>query len=191
MIPRAASILGALLVRPWVRGLALAVSLAGPLAAQATREYDLKAVFLYNFTTFVEWPKEARPAPGKPFIIGVLGRDPFGAVLDGVVAGESLNGTPLEVRRYRTAETARECQILFISSSEAAHLPQILDTLRGRPVLTVADMPRFSESGGIIAFSTGTRVQLHINAEAARQAGLSISSKLMRVATLVGQPPPP
>jgi len=151
----------------------------------------LEAVFLYNFTTFVEWPKEVRPPPGKPIIIGILGRDPFGSVLDEVVAGESLNGNPLVVRRYRTPEAALECQILFISASEAAHLPQILDLLRGKPVLTVADMPRFAEAGGIITFATGTRVQLNINAGAAHQAGLNISSKLLRVATLVGPAPPP
>jgi len=177
--------------RPCVLGLVLAVLLAGPAAAQSSREYDLKAVFLYNFATFVEWPKEARPAAGQPIVIGILGRDPFGTVLDDVVAGEKLDDHPLAVRRCRTPEEAVGCHILFISASEAARLPQILELLRGKPVLTVADMPRFAETGGIITFSTGARVQLHINARAAHQAGLAISSKLMRVATMVGPPPAP
>lgn len=177
--------------RRWTRGLALAVCLAGPLAAQVTREYDLKAVFLYNFATFVEWPEAARPAAGEPIIIGVLGKDPFGATLDEVVAGEKLNGHPLQVRRYKSAEEARESHILFIGASEGSRLPGILQALKGRPVLTVGDMPRFMEAGGIIAFTTEARVQLHVNAPAARLAGLNISSKLLRVATVVGDSGPP
>ena len=171
--------------RAWV-WLVLALGLAAPLAAQSSREYDLKAVFLYNFVTFVDWPKGALP-DGQPFVIGVLGEDPFGAALDEVVEGEKFRNLPLQVRRCRTIEEARSCQIVFISSSEAARLPAILAELRGRPVLTVADTPKFLEAGGIIAFSTEARVQLNVNAAAARRAGLAISSKLLRVAKVVDE----
>jgi hypothetical protein len=177
--------------RRWLAGLALGVALAASLAAQSSREYDLKAVFLYNFATFVEWPEEVRPPAGKPIIIGILGRDPFGAVLDKVVAGEVLNTNPLEVRRYRTLEETGGCHILFICASEAGRLPEILAAFRGKPVLTVADHPRAAESGVIITFATTTRIQLQVNAVAAEQAGLNISSKLLRVATVVGQAPAP
>lgn len=169
-----------------MRGLTLALWLVAPLAAQSTREYDLKAVFLYNFATFVEWPKEVRPPAGEPIIIGILGRDPFGEALDAVVAGESLRGNPLQVRRYRSPEAAAECHILYIGASEAWRLPRIMGALRGKPVLTVGDMPRFADAGGIITFSTGGRVQLQINPVAAQRAGLAISSKLLRVSTVVG-----
>ena len=171
---------------PWM----LAAALAGPVAAQPSREYDLKAVFLYNFVTFVDWPDDALPAD-KPFTIGVLGLDPFGTVLDRIVGGEQVKGHPLKVRRCKTPAEARECQIVFISGSEAARLPEILRTLHGLPVLTVADMPRFLEAGGVIGFSTDARVQLHVNADAARQARLNISSKLMRVANVRGSEAPP
>lgn len=171
--------------RGWL-WLALALGLAGTLGAQPSREYDLKAVFLYNFVTFVEWPKGALPE-GKPFVIGVLGQDPFGRALDEVVAGEKFRQAPLQVRRCRTVEEARQCQIVFISSSEAARLPAIMKELRAHPVLTVADMSQFLEAGGIIAFSTDNRVQLNINPAAARRAGLSISSKLLRVAKVVDE----
>lgn len=169
--------------RAW-RWCLLALCLAGPLAAQPSREYDLKAVFLFNFVTFVGWPKNALPE-GTPFVIGILGQDPFGAALDEVIAGEKLHQVPLQVRRCRNLEEARQCQILFISSSEAARVPAILRELRGRPVLTVADMPQFLEAGGMIAFSTGARVQLNVNPPAAQGAGLTISSKLLRVAKVV------
>lgn len=174
----------------WLRATAAMCGLAVSLAAQPSREYDVKAVFLFNFASFVEWPKEVRPPAGKPIIIGVLGRDPFGTVLDEVVADEILKGNPLEVRRYRTADEAKECHILFISPSESANLPQILQVLRGRPVLTVADMPRFAASDAIITFTTGTRVQLHVNPAAAQKAGLAISAKLLRVSTIVGSSRP-
>ena len=170
-------------------GFLLALCLAGPLAAQASREYDLKAVFLFNFVTFVDWPANALPDKG-PFVIGVLGDDPFGNALDEVVAGETIRGVPLQVRRCRTLEEARQCQILFISASEAAKLPEILKDLRGRPVLTVADLPRFPEVGGVIGFSTGTRLQLLVNPTAAQRAGLVISSKLLRVAKVVEEKSP-
>lgn len=172
-------------LRAWA-WLALALGLAGSLAAQASREYDLKAVFLYNFVTFVDWPKDALPAQ-QPFVIGILGQDPFGAALDEVIAGEKFHNVPLQVRRCRTVEEARACQIVFISASEAARLPAILQDLKGRPVLTVGDTPQFLAAGGIIAFSTEARVQLHVNAAAARRAGLAISSKLLRVAKVVDE----
>lgn len=173
--------------RPWVLGLLLGLMLTGTLPAQASREYDIKAVFLYNFVAFVEWPAAARPGPGAPIIIGILGRDPFGAVLDEVVAGEKLKGHPLEVRRYRTPEAALEAHILYISTSETWRLGEILRVLRSRPVLTVADVPQTAlASEAIITFSTGNRVELRVNPAAAQQAGLSISSKLLRVATVSG-----
>lgn len=173
---------GRRLARRWL-SVALVLALAGSAGAQASREYDLKAVFLYNFATFVEWPDDTLAAD-RPFTIGVLGQDPFGTVLDRVVSGEKVKGHPLVVRRCKTPAEARECQIVFISASEAGRLPEILRTLHGQPVLTVGDMPRFLESGGIIGFSTEARVQLHVNADAARDARLNISSKLLRVATV-------
>lgn len=157
--------------------------LALPLSAQRTREYDLKAVFLFNFATFVEWPDEAKLGEGDAFVIGVLGDDPFGASLDEVVNGEAVRGAPLVVRRYRTVAEAAGARILFMALPPD-RLREALAALRGRPVLTVSDHPQFLEAGGIVAFSTGARVELHINPEAAREAGLSISSKLLRVAKI-------
>lgn len=172
---------------PWAQGLVLAIFLAGPLPAQPSREFELKAVFLYNFASFVEWPEPARPRPGEPIVIGVLGRDPFGATLDEVVAGEKSKDHPLEVRRYRRLETAQEAHILYISASESWRLSRILGFLRGKPVLTVAETTHPAAPRAVITFATGSRVELHVNAAAAEQAGLSISSKLLRVATVAGQ----
>lgn len=152
--------------------------------AQASREYDLKAVFLYNFATFVDWPETAFADPDSPIVIGVLGEDPFGAALDEVVANEKVKGRPLEVRRCATIAEGKACHILFISSSERENVRAVLRETSGRPILTVADLPRFVDAGGMVGFATGPRLQLHVNATAARNSGLIISSKLLRVAVV-------
>jgi hypothetical protein len=158
------------------------------LAAQSapTAEYQLKAVFLFNFAQFVEWPQGEFADPATPLVIGVLGQDPFGAYLDATVRGETVNGRPLAVRRYRRVEEITNCQILFVSQPEQGHLGAILDSLKGRSVLTVGDVERFAPHGGMIGFVTDrNRIRLRINLDAARAANLTISSKLLRPARIV------
>ena len=169
----------------------LALCAAGPAVGQASREYSVKAAFLYNFATFVEWPAPLPPA-GAPFVIGVLGDDPFGATLDEIVAGERVAGHPMVVRRFSRAEDVHSCQILFISASESHRLPEILRRFEGQPVLTVSDLPGFAGAGGGIQFITDTRVGIIIDPAALRAAGLGVSSKLLRLARVVreGAAPP-
>src|SRR5262245_32445487 len=128
-----------------LRALALALLLsAAPLApvASAPGEYQVKAVFLFNFSQFVEWPADAFASPAAPFTICVLGQDPFGGELDAAVQGEKVQGHPLKVQRYQTADEASGCHILFIGSSELAGLDGILTGLKGRSILTVTDIDR-------------------------------------------------
>src|SRR5260370_2351852 len=112
-------------------------------AAQPVSEYQLKAVFLFNFAQFVEWPPAALPRESAPFVIGVLGKDPFGAALDEVVRGEAANGHPLEAVRYHNVGDVRDCQILFIAASYPPELEGILAALMRRTILTrpAADSP--------------------------------------------------
>ena len=117
----------------------------------------------------------------------MLGDDPFGPYLEELVRGERIGGRPLEVRHYRRAEEVRGCHILFISRSEDGHLEQILAQVRGRGLLTVGDTDGFNRRGGIIRFTTeGGKIRLRISVEAAKAAGLTISSKLLAHATIVG-----
>jgi hypothetical protein len=152
--------------------------------AQASSEYDLKAVFLFNFASFIEWPRAAFATPSSPFIIATIGADPFGKTLDEVVAGENINGHPIVVRRYDSVQQVRAQRphILFVCASERGRLPQILEALAKLPTLTVSDVPGFLEAGGGINFSTTKRVQIRINADATQTAGLAVSSKLLRLA---------
>jgi hypothetical protein len=169
---------------------ALCATAAAPIETRAqappAQEYQLKAVFLFNFAQFVEWPPSAFPAPDTPLVIGVLGKDPFGSYLDEVVRGETINNHPLTVRRYRRVEDITTCHILFIGRPEQERLEPVLDSLKGRSILTVGDAESFARRGGMIRFVTDSnRIRLRINLEAAETASLKLSSKLLRPAEIV------
>ncbi|MFZ5561369.1 MAG: YfiR family protein [Pseudomonadota bacterium] len=172
--------------RTCVAVLAFWLGTPGPATAKPTLEYQLKAVFLYRFSQFVEWPQQAFATAQTPLAVCVLGDDPFGDFLDETVQGEAVNGHPLQVLRLRHVEAAEGCHILFVSDSEQANLKSIVEALRGRHVLTVSNGEAFVRSGGIVGFRLADRrIRLAINPEAARSAGLRISSKLLRSAELV------
>lgn len=163
--------------------LAAAGLLGGRPALAAPTAQQVEAVYLYYFSQFVDWPSGAFPNERSPIVIGVLGSDPFDGTLDQAVAGERVNGRTIVVRRLKSIADAAGCHILYISSSEAAQLPQILSALKGRNVLTVSDLDDFVRSGGMIRFELiDQRVRLRINAQAAQAAGLKLSSKLLRAA---------
>jgi uncharacterized protein DUF4154 len=159
-------------------------------AAAAPSEDQVEAVFVFNFSHFVEWPPQSFAAPTDPFIIGILGSDRFGAHLDEVVRGEQINGHPLQVQRFRSLADIERCQILFIDRSEGAQISQILAALNGRSTLTVSQADGAAEQGVMIQFAVeDSRVRLRINVESARAAGLTISSNLLRPAAIVGAAP--
>jgi hypothetical protein len=168
----------------WLAAFALAA--AAPAQTSSTREYQVKAVFLFNFAQFVDWPPAAFSDPQSPLVIGVLGKDPFDGALDDAVRGETVNARPLEVRRFKSVEEIRDCHVLFISGSESAHLDRILGALKGRNILTVGDTDGFAERGGMIRFVIEkNKVRFRINLDSAKAAGLTISSKLLRPAEIV------
>ncbi|MGB2604820.1 MAG: YfiR family protein [Candidatus Sulfotelmatobacter sp.] len=152
----------------------------------AVGEYQIKAAFLYNFAKFVEWPPGSFSDASAPLRICVFGQDPFGQDLRDITKEKNINGRKLQVDQVVDLQRARACHILFISSSEKAQLTRIFESLRGTDVLTVGDTEGFVEHGGMINFVLGnSRVQFEVNLKAAEQAGLKISSKLLRVAKLV------
>jgi hypothetical protein len=152
-----------------------------------SREYQVKAVFLFNFAQFVDWPPAAFAGAEAPLVIGVLGEDPFGNSLDEVTRDETVGRHKLTVRRYRRVEEIETCHVLFISRSEAARLAEIFTALRGRSILTVGDAEGFAQNGGMIRLlMENNKVRLRINVAAAKAASLTISSKLLRPAEIVG-----
>jgi hypothetical protein len=178
-LPRAAAIFTALL--------ALAAAVPGRAQAPpAPTEYEVKAAFLFNFSQFVDWPPAAFANGSSPLVIGVLGRDPFGATLDEIVRGETVSGRPLAVRRYQSVEQVDACHILFIDRSQEPRLAAVLAALKGRSVLTVGDFQGFALRGGMIRFRTvANKIRLRVNLTAAQEAKLTISSKLLRSAEIV------
>jgi hypothetical protein len=158
----------------------------GPVCAAPTTA-QVEAVFLFNFSQFVDWPPQVFPEANSPIVICVLGSDPFGATLDEVVHGEVVKGHPLAVRRFQHVEELTDCQILFVSRSERARLQPILDKLKGRNILTVSDLEEFAGEGGVICFVLmDNKICLRVNLAAAKAAGLTLSSKLLRPAQIVG-----
>lgn len=153
---------------------------------EVLREFETKAVFLYNFARFVDWPARAFPRSGEPLVIGVLGADPFGRFLDEKLRKERVNGRPLAVRRYERVDEISKCHILFVSGSEWANAQLIVERLSDQPILTVCDTELIARSGIMVQLvNDGGHVRLRINRGAARRAGLGLSAKLLRSAEVV------
>lgn len=160
---------------------------ASPWAQPRVSDREVKAVFLFNFAQFVEWPHTAFESAQSPIVIGVLGEDPFSRTLDDIVQGETVRHRQLVVTRYRRVEDISTCHILFVSASETQRYEPILTALRGRPTLTVGETDGFATRGGMIRFvNERNRIGLQVNVGAAKEAGLTISSNLLRPARIVG-----
>jgi hypothetical protein len=152
-------------------------------------EYQVQAAYLYNFGKFVQWPAAALAGSGT-FTLCVLGDDPFGTILDTTVAGAALQGKTVGTKRIVTAREATSCQILFISPSEDRGLDKILEALNKAAVLTVSNMPQFTERGGMIQFILEeSRVRFRVNLTAAQNVGLLLSSQLLKLAAVVRRNP--
>ncbi|MFQ5605162.1 MAG: YfiR family protein [bacterium] len=149
-------------------------------------EYQIKAAFLYNFAKFVDWPKEVVEDTTQPLIIGILGRDPFGSDLDEMIAGKTVKGKKIVIKRFDKIEDWEFCHLLFISSSERRRMKKNLAILREFNVLTVGETPDFAVNGGVIRlFNQNNKVRFAINIEAAERSHLKISSRLLNLARIV------
>ncbi|OHB62181.1 MAG: hypothetical protein A2167_01735 [Planctomycetes bacterium RBG_13_46_10] len=168
-----------------------------------SREYQVKAAFLYNFIMFVDWPVEKMADINDPIIVGIIGNDPFGDAFE-PVKDKKVKDKNVVLRRFKGLEelkksaekdsaqlnaqikALKECHVLFICSSEKIHLKEIISLVENNGVLTVADTDGFIEAGGIINFvMEDKKVQFEINIVASEKARLKISSKLLRLAKRV------
>jgi hypothetical protein len=176
----------------FVFGLWLALFCLGLSVARSqtvSHEYPLKAVFLFNFAQFTDWPANAFDKPDSPLVIGVLGDDPFGAVLDDAVRDEIVNGRKFVVERYRRVEDIKTCHILFISQSEIRRLDKIMAALKDKPVLTVSEIDSSAQRGVRVQFITeNNKIRFRINMDSLKDANLTMSSKLLRLAEIISAP---
>jgi YfiR/HmsC-like len=155
--------------------LALLAALTPKATAQTSvsSEYQVKAVFLFNFAQFVDWPARSFLNPDAPLVIGILGENPFGSYLDDLVRGEKVGTRPLVVRRVQRPEEILETHILF-------------GQIKGHSILSVSDADNFNRLGGIVRLATEAgKIRLKISIEAAKAAELTISSKILRPSTIV------
>jgi hypothetical protein len=158
--------------------------------AAAPSEEQVKAVFLFNFSSFIGWPADAFTSPAQPFTVCLLGGEAMASHLDEALRGEAVDGRPMQMRRIEAASGTEGCQMLFIDRAHDERVDGILGALRRRGLLTVSDMEGAARRGVMIQlFNENNRIRLAINVEEARRAGLVISSNLLRPAQIVRTEP--
>ena len=183
--PTAASavVVAALLLTAWL-------TVPGPSAARAaddagSREYALKAAYIYNFVQFVEWPDAAFADAKAPVVITVLGDNPFGTALEQATRGKTVRGRDIAVRYAPDAAAARGSHVLFVAAPFAAQSAATLKAAGGPSVLTVSDAEGFCAAGGCIRFfAEDNRIRFEINPAAANRAGVKLQAKLLQLARL-------
>lgn len=170
-------------VRVWpVWSVCLLVLLGGAGAkAETVQEYDLKAAFIYNFSTYTEWPDEV----GSTLVFCTYDYDPFGAGFDGL-QGKSVGDRHIAIQRPRNSSSLGACHLIFFTDATMGALPGLLKGLRGKPVLTIADSDGAARLGVVLNMAlSGNRVTFEANQGAALRSGLKLSSRLLRLATEV------
>jgi hypothetical protein len=174
-------------VRRAVLGVAGVILIAPAVEGQRAQvsEWDVKAAYLYKFTEYVEWPAAALDGEAT-FTICVVADRAFTRLVDQAIQGGKVKDKPVVRRQPETAAAARQCQVLFIGRDELARSDWFVEALEHSPVLLVSDAPDFLARGGTIALVLeGTRVRFEISLLAARRAGLTVSSRLLRSARRV------
>jgi hypothetical protein len=166
----------------------LSLLVAAPGAAAQPSEQDVKAAFLYHFAQYVEWPASAFASPSAPLVVGVLGAADAMPAVEGAVRGKSVQGRAIVVRRLSAPGDALGCHVVFVPASEASRAPGLFKAVGRRPVLTVGEADGFAHSGGNIELVVADgRVAFRVNPAAATRAGLTVSSKLLRLAEIVDE----
>jgi hypothetical protein len=151
------------------------------------REYVVKAAFLYNFSQFVQWPGDAFPDANSPFVIGVIGDDPFGGALEQAVRDKKVAAHPIVVEHYRDVSEMKPCHIVYVGASESGNTAEILQKTGGT-TLTVGDYDGFTAKGGAFRFLLEeNRVRFEVNIDVVKKLRLTISAKLLKLARVYGQ----
>lgn len=153
-----------------------------------TRERQVEAAFIYNFTQFIEWPKDAFGVDTAPFVIGVLGRDPFDGLLARAMAGKKVGSHSVQVVYFRIAADVSAVNLLYVPTSEDEHAGDVVARLSDSPMLTIGQSEFFlAANGGIRLYTEDRRMRFQINLRATDRARLKISSKLLNLAKIYGK----
>jgi hypothetical protein len=153
-------------------------------------EQQVKAAFLFNFIKFVDWPQGAFLQKSSPILIGVIGDDPLARELEQSLRNKSINGRELVLRQIGWPSDVKGYHILLLCASEAKATPAVLASVKESPTLTIGEIDRFGEQGGIINFYIEEKkVRFEINLDAAEKARLKISSQLLSLARIIKDDP--
>lgn len=165
-------------------------SVSGWSAEPVSREYQLKAAFLYNFTKFIEWPPGRTQNKNTPILIGVLGNNPFGDELAKAVEGRFQNGHPFLVTNVTTVGEVKAVHLLFVPRGQEQLLQEHAAALLAAGVLTVGESEAAATCGSAITFATeADKIRFEINLEAMDHGGFKVSSKLLQLAKVVRRKP--
>ena len=152
---------------------------------EPSQEYKLKAAFICNFARFIEWPPGSFANDDAPFVIGVVGADPFNGALEQAVAGKKVGSRRVEIRHLGAVDKITSCQILVIPTTDDESESAILRKVGKDPVLSIGESDSFCALGGCIRFFTeDNKMRFEINVDATDQAQLKISSKLLKLARI-------
>ena len=166
-------------------GLLIGIGLPANIYAGTVEEYFVKAALVFNFARFTDWPLDTLVDSPETFNIGVIGDDTILKAFDGI-NGKSLKGRRIIVKRVRRMQKSDTCDLLFVSGSKRSILPKIFAAVKGKPVLTIGEMSDFTKAGGIINLvKTENRIKFEVNLKAAHQAGLKISSRILKLAIIM------
>jgi len=154
-----------------------------------TGEYNIKAVFIERFTRYIEWPEESAVSDtSQPFVLGIIGKNPFGSVLEEIYSTQRIRKKKVIIRYISKLDEIKGCNLLFLSESEKKELSKILSFSRKRPILTVSDTKDFAGKGVAINFVIiEGKIKFEINKSAIDNVGLKVSSQLLKLAILVGK----
>ena len=165
---------------------ALVTTLVVPPASAARDEYEVKAAFLLNFARLVEWPSRVTPKGADPIVVSVIGSEQVERSIAAGVGENSVDEHRVVVRTIESADDLPGTHILFVSREEPEDLDVILAAARSQAALAVGETPGFANRGGVINFFTSEKkLRFEINPDAARDAGLKVSSRLLRLAVVV------
>ena len=154
-------------------------------------EYEIKAEMLANVFKLVDWPSAKAGEVSAPYVIGITGSDDMSAALSKALAkmpgSRTASGHPIAIRRISGVEGIEQCHAIFVGGSDNKKLQAVIQTARSQPILTIGENDKFAGFGGMVALvEVDGHIQVEVNLNAAQSSGLSISSRLLRIATIRG-----
>jgi hypothetical protein len=155
-------------------------------SAPISSEYQVKTAYLYNFAKFIQWPEGTFTDTTEAIVIGIVGEDPFGNLLDEAISQRRAQGRPLRVERYHNLADIGHCHLLFVSRSEAKQQSELFRALADSNVVTIGESPDFTKEGGQVRFflSKSQTIKIEINRTAVHRAGIFISSRILKIARI-------